>query len=283
MNEHSKELFSHIQIGEFCVFRTFTPSGMFFNRIDQARNIIEFPNLSGSNEIKESFASFVYLRRPLTSLVIFLSVVALEDYIRSISKALSEMSELQVYFPKISNLSARPQDPKSSYSRKDRDFIETILNPEVLNKKYSEIFSAEVIAESDFAKLRDLVLIRHIVAHNGSIVREIDSGRFQHYQVPVGVVLNPSVEFANEVRLYIYKIGRSIELKLIKTILKTIKNNNQENWERLKITKDLIELFNWFGKLGESQYNPDPKVESANYVQSLFNRCIEDIKNEKYE
>lgn len=189
--------FPFVPVGEWTVFRHFTAPGLFAYRHVQADNLLQFPDYAGGDlnaeQRREALDVAVNLYRPLTALVIFLNVVALEDFIRELSASLADIGALATYFPNIFKL--KKEDPK--------------LNFKEVNTLYYESVAVKPLPEEEFPRLYDLALVRHTVAHNGSIFRDSDVGRFQYYQVQPGRVINPPIAFVKETCHYLYETGRT--------------------------------------------------------------------------
>jgi hypothetical protein len=283
-------------IVEFTPFRPFTAPGLFAYRNIQALNLLEFPDYSGvdlnETQRRDALRHAVELYRPLSALVIFLSVAGLEDFIRDFGARLADHPDLAVYFPSISELRMKPVKPKPDrpFARLDTDPI-VFTDPAEVNKQYKKCLGVEPFQPSEHAKLRDLALLRHTVAHHGAIIRSIDVPRFQHYVVKEGQPINPPIIFVREVCDYLYQIGRTFEKAVKNRIFSVIIPRFNPLWweQQPPILLDLLELFNYFGYLVSSDsLNKIPTIEGAPEEQKrmegeqmkekLIRLCIDELK-----
>ena len=89
------EPFPSVPFGEFTITRPFTAPGLFAYRHMQANKLLHFPDLADGDMSREQRAEallrMVSVHRPLAALVIFLSVVALEDFIRDLGARLADI------------------------------------------------------------------------------------------------------------------------------------------------------------------------------------------------
>jgi hypothetical protein len=179
-------------------------------------DLLEFPDYSGGDldetQRRDALRHAVELQRPLSALVIFLNVVALEDFIRDFGVRLADHPDLTAYFPSISEFRMKPVKPKLDrpFARLDTDPI-VFADPAEVNKQYKKCLGVEPFQPSEYAKLRDLALLRHTVAHHGAVIRKIDVERFQYYAVEPEHIINPPIDFVREICKYLYKIGRTFE------------------------------------------------------------------------
>jgi hypothetical protein len=281
--------FPNASIGEWTPLRPYTASGLFVYRQSQALDLLKFPDFSGGDmtkeQISEALKRSVYFQRPITALSIFLSVVSLEDFIRELGRRISQIDNLDNYFKEIHTLDIIPlKKVKKPSSRLFRDPF-SILDFEELNKKYYQAIGINPIPSNEIPRLEDLALVRHTVAHHGSVIRDIDIPRFQYYQMIANVILNPTIEFVNETCTYLYKTGYHFEITIQEKIIKEVIPHLEKNWDTIhpKILVDLIEVFNFFGKfLIKSHAWPGTEDEKKTVNDETYNElmalCIRDIQ-----
>lgn len=51
--------------------------------------------------------------------------------------------------------------------------------PEVMNARYSDVYTRQPIASDEISKLRDLWIVRHSIAHNGGVITGPDARRLR--------------------------------------------------------------------------------------------------------
>jgi len=284
-------------IGEFTVFRPFTAPGLFAYRHLQALGLLDFPDYAGGDldaaQRREALQLAVALHRPLSALVIFLNVVALEDFIRDFGARLADHPGLASYFPSISGLRMKPTKPKPNrpFARLDTDPA-TFVDPDEVNKLYQKCLGIQPFPASEHAQLRDLALLRHTVAHHGAVIRSVDVQRFQHFIVQPGHLINPPVAFVREVCAYLYRIGRTFEESVRARIFSVVIPTLSPSWWEQRPTHllDLIELFNYFGKLVTSNGpvgTPPPGTEMERQMreegvrvrEELIRLCIDELRD----
>ena len=243
-------------VGEYTVCRPFTAPGLFCYRVDQALSLLKFPDFGGGDldatQRSEALQRAIAYQRPLAALVIFLNVVALEDFIRDLGARLADHQNLASYFPRVSQLRMIQTGPGPSrpFARLDRDPAK-LLDPVAVNNLYQRCLGVEPIPSSEHSKLRDLALLRHTVAHHGAVIRSVDVQRFQYYTVQPGHIINPPVAFVRDVCTSLYRIGRTFEESVKARIFSVVIPTLGAGWweKRPYPLVELIELFNYFGKL----------------------------------
>lgn len=271
-----KVIFPSVPLWESTIFRFNNPTGMFWYKSNQARMLMSPPDFCWgdliSDEIwrRKALNDSIILFKPLTAVILFLQIVALEDYIRNINESLPKIKWFDTYFPNIGKLKAQLKTPKSVWGPKDIDTIKP-LHFEELNKVYSEVFGRWPIYSDEYAKLYDLALIRHTVAHHGSIIRPIDVSRFQYYQVFDNQHINPPVEFLTETIKYLQDVqnqfSNMLESTIFSTILVKIWKNNFLKYP--KILKDLIKVFDYFW------YIPDIQLPIIDFSKPFTEKELE--------
>ena len=286
------EPFPTIPFGEFTVTRPFTAPGLFCYRYMQADGLLQFPDLGGGNmnadQRKDALARMVNVQRPLAAIVLFLGVVALEDFIRDLGARLADVPNLNRYFPHIAELRPVLKKNPQPYARPDKDPA-PLSNWSEVNFLYQRIIGVEPIANADLPKLHDLALIRHTVAHHAALVRPIDVSRFKYWEVQANAVLNPPVEFVREVSMFLYRIGRNFEERLADRLFSAILAAQPPSWHEqpCDLVLTLIETFNWFGKLltdddippvpYASSYEDELREQNAVNRKRLTKLCINEL------
>ncbi|HSW64289.1 MAG TPA: hypothetical protein VLH56_13420 [Dissulfurispiraceae bacterium] len=297
----AKVPFPEVPIGEMSVSRRFTAPGLFTYRHLQAEGLLNFPDWAGGDltdeQRRNALDQTVQLHRPLTAIVIFLNVVALEDLFRDLGARLADIEGLSDFFPTISELHQKPKpyNPDRPFARLDKDPA-PLLDFEKLNKHYSMCLGVSPIPESEFPRLYDLALVRHTVAHYGAIFRSVDVNRLLYYEIAPGRLINPPVEFVKETCQYLSKIGRDFEDSVKQRIFSIVLPKLGVEWptRRPKILVDIIEVFDYLGKLVTSSAPIMPMIssmtdyenwarnESERFRIELIELCIAELKD-KYE
>ncbi|MEJ5226826.1 hypothetical protein [Thermodesulfovibrio sp.] len=277
----SKIPFPNVPIAQRGAYRTFTAPGMFFYRHIQADSLLNIPKLDKEDippqdyhQVYDALLSFLF---PLKALVIFLNVVALEDFMRDLGDRLADVEGLDAYFPKIKDLKISLKKPQKNkpHGRLDKDPV-SYTDFEEINKLYFDCFGIEPFSTNDFPRLNDLVLIRHMVAHHGSIIREIDVPRFKYYSVNPRQIINPPIDFVKETCSFLYSTGQKFERTIRDRVFSEILPKLDKTWMTSppKLLIDLIEVFDYFG---ETIFSTDQVPTNKNIS---FDNVFEIIKEE---
>jgi hypothetical protein len=290
----SREAFPNIPIGEFTITRPFTAPGLFAYRHQQAEGLLHFPDLGGGDmneeQRNEALKRMVNVYRPLAALVLFLGVVALEDFIRDLGARLADLQGLTHYFPEILKLRPVLKKNPRPYAQQDKDPAPLSNWPEV-NTLYKQAIGIEPFVKAGLPKLHDLALIRHTVAHHAALVRQIDVPRFQYWDITANVLINPPVEFVQETTLWLYQIGRRFENEVADRVFSKIISDQPPNWYLApsNLILELIETFNWFGKLmsntdilpipGHTNYEAELNRKSVAIRSQLTQLCIDELRD----
>jgi len=101
-------------------------------------------------------------------------------------------------------------------------------------------------------------------------------------------MIDPPVEFVKETCAYLYRTGREFESFVRDSIFSVVVPRLGRSWLRTppKILLDLIEEFNWFGKLVESSGGHLMTVDHETYLREESERvraeltklCIAELK-----
>lgn len=264
-------------IGEFTVARKDNPSGMFFYRYLQTDSLLHFPDFSGCDMIKEEINSALNnstaLRKPLRAISIMMSVVALEDLIRRMGDELSNIQGLKAVFPSIELLKITI-DGKFS----DEKGVFGPVKFDRLNTLYQKAVGIDVIGAVNIPRLDDLVKIRNILAHNAAHVSTRDAEDLKYYEVQPNQIINPTLDFLNEINLFLYNTGRdftrTIRNKIFSEVISKLNIDLENNIP--EIVLELIKFFNYFEKIVTSDRIPEG--ESAH--DFLIQECIRDLRQE---
>jgi len=288
--------FPDVPIGEWTAFRPFTAPGLFAYRHLQADELLRFPDLGGGDLSREqreqALLQFVSLHRPLAALVLFLNVVAMEDFIRDLGARLADVPTLVNDFPHVVELRPVPvQQPVGRpFARLDRDPA-PLIDFAAVNDLYQKCIGIAPIQPTYFPKLYDLALIRHAVAHHGALIRPIDVQRFQYWELRPHQLINPPVEFVREVASFLYGVGREFQDAVRQRVFSVVLSHLPPTWfqQLPPLVVALIELFNFFGKLVTDDEPPispiDTNYESRAREQSdrrktkLISLCIEELRS----
>lgn len=288
-----REAFPSVPIGEFTITRPFTAPGLFAYRHMQAERLLHFPDFGGGDmneeQRKDALARMVNVQRPLAALVLFLGVVALEDFIRDLGARLADVSGLERHFPKITELRPVLKKNPPPYARQDKDPAPLSDWAEV-NALYQRTIGIAPLVVEDLPKLHDLALIRHTVAHHAALVRPIDVPRFQYWDVQANALINPPIDFVREILTLLYRTGRSFETTVADRLFGEILAVQPPNWHEApcELVLGLIETFNWFGKLitdnsvlpmpGTPNYEEELHARSTAIRARLTKLCLEELR-----
>lgn len=285
-----------VAIGEVSVFRPNTAPGLFAYRHFQADNLLHFPDFGDGDMPREqrraALTNAVEHHQPLSAVVIFLNMVALEDFLRDLGARLAEIPGFSDFFPNASKLVApRISKPSKPYARLDKEPISSYLDFEKLNRLFDNCLGTRPIDPSFFARLYDLALLRHTIAHHGSIIRKIDVLRFRYFEVRAGHLINPPLEFVKETCHFVYQVGRNFELQLQARVFSKITSVLPPTWQVQppQILIDLIEVFSYFGKIPQDNepfpmFNDTAELEKRfrekgeRYRQRLIGLCLDDLR-----
>jgi hypothetical protein len=259
--------FPEAQVYEWNGLRTNSASGLFAYRHLQAVHLLESPDFCGGDMTHEqrsdALRRAVNHHKPLTALAIFLGVVALEDFVRDFGARMADNIHVRLNFPALEELRAKPilRPANQAFMRLDTDPT-GVVDPQKVNDLFQKSLGVEPIPAPEYARLRDLALIRHTVAHHAAVVRSIDVPRFQYYILRPGQVINPPVDFVKETLTYLYRIGRAIEEAVMSRVFKAILPSLGTNWWNARPTEllELIEFFDFFGFL-------EPAVGPVGYAE----------------
>lgn len=287
--------FPDVPIGEFTVTRPFTAPGLFAYRHMQAEQLLHFPDMGGGDmsaeQRREALEGMVSVHRPLAALILFLNVVALEDFIRDLGARLADVPGLDAHFPILSELRPKLRKNPQPYARQDKDPA-PLLDWAEVNELYRRVLGVEPIASGELPKLHDLALVRHTVAHHAALVRPIDAPRFRYWDVRPNTLLNPPIEFVREMSALLYRTGCDFEVTIMKRLFSVILDKAPHNWfvKPPELVVALIELFNWFGKLithstpplipGSPNYEEEMRTRHTSIRAKLTELCIEDLRRQ---
>lgn len=258
----------------------------------QATNLLHFPDLAEGDlnreQRKDALLRMVNVHRPLAALVLFLGVVALEDFIRDLGARLADVDGLTAYFPAIAELRPVAVKQPRAYARPDRDPASLSDWPAV-NELYTRVLGAAPFNESDIPRLHDLAIIRHTVAHHAALIRPVDIPRFRFWLMHPNALINPPVEFVQTTSHFLYQIGRTFENSVSDRIMSAVLKNEASDWleKPSNLLLTLIETFNWFGNIltddGRTPVYGDPGYEAKVLAANTENRdrlnrhCLDEL------
>lgn len=287
-----------VPLGEWNAIDTRTAPGLFVFRHMQSFNLLQLPDYGGgdlnSEQRKDALRFAVSVHKPLAALALFLGVVALEDFIRDLGARLADSPSCLMLFPRMTALRAQPVNRAADkmFKRLDTDPAAS-LDPEDINKRFLAAINVEPFPVAEYWHFRDLVLIRHTVAHHGAVIRQVDVPRFAHFIVNHGRVINPPVEFVKAELTYLYKLGRQVKKNIRSAVFEKLIRAIGAGWaiSPSQEVVDLIELFGYFGYLEtsiadvsdtvpESDQWQSQEVEALRIQDLLIQRCIADLRAE---
>jgi hypothetical protein len=283
-------------VSEWSAISTGTPSGLFVYRQMQAIDLLDLPDFGGGDLTAEqrraALLDAVNLHKPLAALAIFLSVVALEDYVRDVGGRMSEHDLLCRHFPLLEKLRAMPKAraPDQAFRRLDTEPIST-FEPESINVLLFAAIGVSPIPIAEYPRLRDLALIRHTVAHHAAVIRSVDVPRFQYYVVRANQLVNPPVDFVRETLMYLYRVGRAVDEAISRRVFSVVLPTLRADWaqEQPPELLSLLEFFAYFGFVESTTRPvgcavPDAPEHTARQAEArrikarLVERCIQELQ-----
>jgi hypothetical protein len=256
--------FPYANISSIVPFRVDTPPGMFAFRYMSTLQLLDLPILSNDlsdEDRKAARESFTVLQRPLTALALFWSVISLEELVRDFGTRLAGVKAVAAAFPNIGAVAVTPlrTTPTNPSKRTDKDAV-SYLDITALNNVYIKAIGTAVIDPSQEPRLTDLAIIRHTIAHHAAVARAIDMPRFRHYRVQPGRILNPPAVFVKDTAYYLYQLGKqfldNIQKRLFQALVDPHCPLNQSSPPAHVV--ELVELFDYFGKLSTKERHIDP-------------------------
>lgn len=285
-------------VGEWTGIRTNSAPGLFAYRHMQAINLLEFPDFGDGDMTTEqrrnALLSAVNLQKPLSALTIFLGVVALEDFVRDFGARMADNLHISHHFPALAELRAKPipRSVDQAFKRLDTDPT-GVIDPQSVNALFQKSLDVEPIPAAEYARLRDLALIRHTVAHHAAVIRSVDVPRFQYYLFMPRQAINPPVDFVRETLTYLYKIGRVIEDSIRSRVFSVVLPTLGPMWWNTRPPEllELIEFFDFFGfiepAIGPVGYTEPGTPEhdrmredAARIKEKLIVRCIHELRDQ---
>jgi hypothetical protein len=211
---------------------------------------------------------------------VFQGVVALEDYIREIGNGLGQIETLDtiggvnhIKSLKV-KINEKTEDPFLSREKQG-----PFLNPNKLNTNYKNTLGIEPITKDN--RLKDLIILRHIVAHNASYLRQIDVKRFQYYRAEANHIFKPNEQFARETLGYLGKVVSGFQKTVLDRILELLKiNYTREQFLSSCLVKEIITLFEY----PHAQANKSSEIEKQEFTiltkeeeLEIFNRRRDEL------
>jgi hypothetical protein len=236
-------------MGEWTPFPVKSPLGLFAYRISQAIQLLEWPDFYGLEAVSQEERrrikdGFLQVRHPITALGLFLGVVAMEDFMRDLLHQLREDDFVCSNFPEFQNLTAKFID---------HNFRN--LAAAEWNNNLSGIIGLTPIPERELPHIADLVLLRNVVAHYGSLTPEKFRNNFKYWNVKIGHPINPPASFVRTELNYIFHLGNKIHEETRHAVFRKTIEKTGCGWSR-NPSPDilrLIELFCFFGYVEEAK------------------------------
>jgi hypothetical protein len=261
---------------------------MFAERCLQASGLMDFPDLGDGDltqeQRREALRRAVNVHQPTAALSMFLAVVALEDLVRDFGARCADDSTVASYFPKIDRLRMIPIAPRpgNPFARLDKDPA-PLTDFAGLNVIYRDVLGCEPFKQGSLARLYDLALVRHTVAHHGARVRAIDAPRFQHWAVRPNLAINPPREFVLQVVRFVQQVGTAYRMTIQNAVFQRVLPALPSGWVEHPPFElhGLLELFNYFDKLVSQEelplawHEPDPLERERIHAESLRSRLID--------
>lgn len=283
------------QVGEWSAIDTRTATGLFAYRSMQASGLLVLPDFGGGDlnaeQRREALVSAISFHKPLAALSLFLGVVALEDFVRDLVARMAENLELAQLFPQLAKLRSQPKAraPDQAFRRLDTDPA-GVVDPEEINAVFQQALGVTPIAAQEYWHLRDLALLRHTVAHHAAVIRQVDLPRFRHFIVQPGRVINPPPDFIKAELLYLYQLGRKVEMAVRAVVFREAIAAVGGGWSKAPDPRivQLINFFAFFGYLESttvtvgysepgSQVRQSQERESERIQAVLLARCIAEL------
>lgn len=183
----------------------------------------------------------------------------------------------------------RKRQPAEMFRRLDTDPVRG-LDPADINQLFEQSMAIKPVPAEEFWHLRDLVLLRHTVAHHAAVIREVDVPRFAHFKIMPGRMINPPPDFVRSELKYLYDMGRTIEMSVQGAVFKKVIATAGAGWsiQPSQEVIELIQLFAYFGYIestnvtvGYSEPGSELRrmqdAEAEQIRASLLQRCIADL------
>ena len=255
--------FPYVNMTEAVPFIMDIAPGMFAWRQTSAKMLMTPSDMGGGDltaeQRRDALVRFVELHRPLTALTLFWSIAALEDLFRDMGTQLNAVPELDKSFPSLTKIAPAHLPNPAPDKRPDQDPL-PYLDFARLNQRNQYVFGIDAVDPADIARLHDLALIRHTIAHHGGLVRQIDLPRFRYYQMEARRIINPPVSFVLETVDFVYGVGSSylanLRQRIFDVVLPTFSAFDPASPPVLVV--QLIEAFHYFGKIPRWQPQPLP-------------------------
>src|SRR5918993_1664652 len=262
-SSRQKHPLPEVPVAEMNVLRVWTAPGMFYDRQWKAIDLLTFPDLSSGDltagQRSEALERFVELHRPLTSLALFHSIVALEDLIRDMGSRIAGVSGIKRDFPSIGRVATPPKEPS------------------LVNRNYRKVFGVQgVIAKDHEDRISDLRQLRHTIAHHGGLIPPEDVGKFRFYDVKPYHLINPPRDFVVDTARFLEAVGSNYLARLKDVVFRTVVPSLRPIDPSRPPQKliELIECFNYFGNLLESE----PPARLPSHSGLTYEEKVEEIE-----
>lgn len=239
-----------IKFNRFPPLDRYQPKQMFGLRILKSLSLLQLPDVGDGTldfEQRQKWLAQIVEHTALPALTLFQGVVALEDYIRELSNGLGAFSEdlnkIKGIF-QIENLSENLKVGTPDEIWESREQLKAMLKPNKVNKRFKDSIGIEPLSSDN--RLKDLIILRHIIAHNASNLRKIDVERFQYYEAEENHIFTPTTQFTRENLNYLTKVVREFQEAIWNRILKLLKDSHsKEEFENSLLVKNVITLFEY--------------------------------------
>ncbi len=277
----------------------YSPKKMYEYRLMKSFFNLQLPDVGGGdlNEVqrRDWLKKILAFQTPILALTLFQGVVALEEYIRELSNGLGQIEKLDAIdaFKKINILPVKLKN-SVNYPSESLEVDKPMLNPYKVNKRFKEALNIEPLSNVD--RLMDLILLRHIIAHNASNIRQIDIVRFQYYEVEANHIFTPTEEFVRDTLVYLNKVGNEFHQTVLDRVLELLKAEfmESEKFSSSALVEKIVFLFGYpladLGLLSDDRIQETTiftqEEELRNYLEyrkKLEISSIEELTRKLYE
>lgn len=288
-----------VKFDRFPPLDQYSPKEMYQYRLRKSLFGLQLPDVGGGdlNEVqrKEWLKEILVYTTQTPALTVFQGVVALEDYIRELSNGLGQIENLDAVegFTEIKTLPVK-QKVSVNYPSESPEENTPMLNPFEVNKRFKKVLCIEPLSKDD--RLKDLITLRHIIAHNASNIRQVDLGRFQYYDVEANHIFTPTEEFVRDTLGYLSKVVNNFHQAVLDRVLELLKNKfiEKKDFSSSVHVEKIVSLFGYplanLEQSSESQIQESiilaPEQELKNFMEhrkKLETSSIKELSKKLYE
>jgi hypothetical protein len=222
-------IFPNVPMGEVTAFPFRAPYGLFGFRLAEAAKLLQIPlpihGAQSSDNPIQSRDLFLGLCRPITSLSLFVSVVALEDFARDV--------HAELYVEEV-----------------EREKIRKCRAPLIVHlQRLAEKCDGLAFMPDESDRLDDLVKLRNIIAHYGGLVPP--DRKFLYWKVDASHPLNPPASFVQGEIRFIADMATRVHEAVRDEVFRRHISAAGAGWSGAPSDEilRLIEVFAFFGKL----------------------------------